>query len=284
MVTYVKQLSRPDQSTLIPHAVLGEPSHNDPQTDAGTYESLMDWSVRESTAQSQWRSLRAEEDESHKVRENSEQTDRTCTAHSSGESTYHPEQAEDAASSPPPDRGGDTAELPVGSKRRALKDITGEMQDHAGKRVMTKGRIGLSTRHSYFTPLSHLCYHLNSKCPIDVLAVVSHVAGDHQNTASRPRSPSPTFYISDWSLEHSTPVEIQPPFRGSLPSVHDGDGILLRNFVVRSAHHQLYLLSCDVSAWCIFTDSDSECSSGPPVEFGDVERTEIASMRRWWGT
>jgi hypothetical protein len=144
------------------------------------------------------------------------------------------------------------------------------------------GQIGLSTKHSYFSPLSHLRCHLNSPCPIDILAVVACAPDPHGSTRVGAHSLNPTFYILDRFVECKMPVVIRPPFRGSLPVVHKGDGILLRNFVVRSAHHELYLLSCDLSAWCIFTDRDGEASSGPPVEYGDAERTELECMRGWW--
>jgi hypothetical protein len=90
------------------------------------------------------------------------------------------------------------------------------------------------------------------------------------------------LYVVDWSTEQTTLVVVRPPTRGSLQFVQQGDGILLRNFIVRRRHDTLYLVSCDVSAWCIFTDRDGDCSSGPLVEFGDAERTEIESMRSWW--
>jgi hypothetical protein len=92
-----------------------------------------------------------------------------------------------------------------------------------------------------------------------------------------------TFYISDWFTEgRKILVVIRRPFRGVLPLPQEGDGILLRNFVVRSTHHQLYLTNCDVSAWCVFANRDGGHSSGPLVEFGDIERDMIKALQDWW--
>jgi hypothetical protein len=105
-----------------------------------------------------------------------------------------------------------------------------------------------------------------------MLAVVAHIAS------------STMFYVLDWFTDQMTLVVVRPPIGGSLPLVHEGDGILLRNFIVRRRHDTLYLVNCDVSAWCIFTDGDGDCSSDSLVEYGEPERTEIESMRNWWNS
>ncbi|KAK5201318.1 hypothetical protein LTR16_003090, partial [Cryomyces antarcticus] len=47
-------------------------------------------------------------------------------------------------------------------------------------------------------------------------------------------------------------VQIFRPWKASLPTAAVGDAVLLRNFAVKSRHHEPFLLSAESSAWCVW--------------------------------
>ena len=172
---------------------------------------------------------------------------------------------------------------------------------------------GFSTALSYFTPLSHLHSLLNpsssqqalgSTNTVDVLAVVTYSMAHPVQAKAGPRDHYTIFRITDNSLANaSVRVEVFRPYKTTLPSVKEGNVILLRAFAVKSRKRRPYLISSDASAWCVFSFSEPsttkgkpkwalkagednvgviETISGPPVEFGDEERQRTRDLREWW--
>ena len=101
------------------------------------------------------------------------------------------------------------------------------------------------TKDACYVPLSNL---VPRKTSIDVLAALLHTTSLHKQA-----EPSgiyvATLYVSDTSKPtHSTYVTIYGTSESALPRADKGDCVLLRNFVVKRASHQLSLQSCDKSA------------------------------------
>ena len=83
----------------------------------------------------------------------------------------------------------------------------------------------------------------------------------------------------------TTHVSIFRPSPKSLPSIHDGDVVLLRNFRVSSSSRELYLKSQDDSAWAVFATSLDQLdvsTAAAPVEYSATEESHIKLLSRWW--
>lgn len=141
---------------------------------------------------------------------------------------------------------------------------------------------------------------------VDVIAVVTSPTKHPQRARAGPRDYYTVMHMADPSTHDSTQrstapnnsskfgkftsatqVEIFRPFKLSLPAAERGDVVLLRNFVVKSRNGNSYLLSGQASAWMVWRWSDDspkpvEERKGPPVEFGDEERTKAKELRTWW--
>lgn len=61
--------------------------------------------------------------------------------------------------------------------------------------------------------------------------------------------------------------------------VSQGDCVLLVNFTVKSKNHAPYLYSGRTSAWCVWGLQEQLAR---PVEFGEEEKKEMDSLKRWW--
>jgi hypothetical protein len=140
---------------------------------------------------------------------------------------------------------------------------------------------GLRSRISYFAPLATLVDWY--KATIDNLSVVVEVS-----PLARATSGSRDYHIglrvSDVSMAGTTvAVHIFRPHWTALPSVAEGDVILLRNFQVQSFEHSMMLVSCESSAWAIFPrGSDEPRIPGPPVEYGEEELLYVKNLRNWY--
>lgn len=164
---------------------------------------------------------------------------------------------------------------------------------------------GFATAHSYFTPLSKLPELTNPSgqpSALDVLAVITDKTKDPVRAKKGPRDYFTIFCIIDPSLPSSDSirVEVFRPYKTTLPVPEVGDVVLLRSFAVKSKKHMPYLLSTDASAWCVWHYKDSvedgkpawaqkarkatskEEIKGPPVEFGEEERSRSRDLREWW--
>jgi hypothetical protein len=175
---------------------------------------------------------------------------------------------------------------------------------------------GVSTSMGYFTPLSSLEERLNpasQQNEVDVVAVVTDSTTAPARAKGGPRDYYTIFRIGDTSLADNTTirVEVFRPWKAVLPLAEVGDVILLRSFAVKSRKRQPYLLSTDASAWCVWrfaegvvaigggsSDAGSPSSSrrrsdslrfavreevkGPPIEYGEEERSLAKDLRDWW--
>ncbi|PWY79638.1 hypothetical protein BO70DRAFT_380236 [Aspergillus heteromorphus CBS 117.55] len=158
--------------------------------------------------------------------------------------------------------------LLVGEKRARLLD-------------MNRNYPGLRSEYSYFAPLATLIDHYNALT--DTISVVAEI---------RPpvRAPSGkkdyilTFGVTDPSLAGTILyTQIFRPYKSALPSLEEGDAILLRNFQVKSFNHSMTLASVDTSAWAVFSATKTAAQvDGPPVEYGAEEQTYATDMRQWY--
>lgn len=147
----------------------------------------------------------------------------------------------------------------------------------------------LQTDLAVFTPLKLIRFNIEKK--IDVLVVVTSLAGEPQRAKNGARHYHLKFQVTDASVAASnvTAVHIFRPFQSALPVVETGDVVLLRGFVVKSEKGANFALrSGEESAWVVFKPGDGdevgqEQVRGPPVEFGEGERRFVADLRSWYG-
>lgn len=140
---------------------------------------------------------------------------------------------------------------------------------------------GLRSKHSYYAPLSTLVDHFDAL--IDAVSVVSETS-PIIHSASGNKDYSLTLCLTDPSMVGTTlTAQIFRPHLDALPSVSEGDIILLRNFKVKSFNHYVMLISSDTSAWAVFSPSQDEAQmTGRPVEYDDEERTHVSYLRDWY--
>lgn len=86
-----------------------------------------------------------------------------------------------------------------------------------------------------------------------------------------------------------TQVSIFRPISRLLPTVSNGDVMLLRNFQVQSFSRQLYLKSQEDSSWAVFPCQLSHQSQSPeavisaiPVEYSTKEQLHAHHLSKWW--
>ncbi|ODM20896.1 hypothetical protein SI65_03949 [Aspergillus cristatus] len=140
---------------------------------------------------------------------------------------------------------------------------------------------GLRSKHAYYVPLASLIDHFDAL--VDTISVVSETS-PIIHSASGKKDYSLTLYLTDPSMVGTTlTTQIFRPYLEALPSLSDGDVILLRNFKVKSFNHHMMLVSVDTSAWAVFSPSQDEAQmTGPPVEYDDEERTHVSYLRSWY--
>ena len=98
-----------------------------------------------------------------------------------------------------------------------------------------------------------------------------------------PRDYYTIFKVIDRSLlSTATRVCTFWPCKEGLPTVSQGDCVLLVNFTVKSKKHASYLYSGRTSAWCVWKTWGSQEQPARPVEFGEEEEKEMGSLKRWW--
>jgi hypothetical protein len=203
------------------------------------------------------------------------------------------------------------AEIPTEVETPA--EVTADTVSNGSARKKHAG--GIATAHTYFTKLASLEKRLNStgdqNGAIDVLAIVADSTEEPVRAKRGPRDYYTIFKIMDPSIPTSSPVRVEVfrPWKAVLPAADVGDVILLRGFVVKSRERQLYLLSTDSSAWCVWRfaehidndgnlivgEADNSVRSrrmshidvreevkGPPVEYGFAEKDEARKLRDWW--
>ncbi|RAK80370.1 uncharacterized protein BO72DRAFT_522280 [Aspergillus fijiensis CBS 313.89] len=164
---------------------------------------------------------------------------------------------------------------------------------HGGDEVMLVGgdvsRIvalnrnypGLRSKLSYFAPLATLVDHFRGL--IDTISTVAEVRPVIRATSGK-KDYILTLGLTDPSLAGTMLfAQIFRPNKTALPSVAEGDAILLRDFQVKSFNHAMMLASVETSAWAVFTAAGADAQvSGPPVEYGPEEATYATDLRQWY--
>ncbi|RDW93106.1 uncharacterized protein DSM5745_00428 [Aspergillus mulundensis] len=139
---------------------------------------------------------------------------------------------------------------------------------------------GLRSKLSYFAPLATLIDHYNAL--VDTISIASEVNPPTKAGSGR-KDFIMTLQITDPSMAGATIyAQVLRPHKSALPSLQEGDAILLRNFRVKSYDHFVILVSDSTSAWAVFSgpnEDDDPDISGPPVEYGVEEKDFAAEIR-----
>lgn len=141
---------------------------------------------------------------------------------------------------------------------------------------------GLRSKLSYFAPLSTLVDHFHTL--VDTISIVHDTSSIYQ-TATGKKDYTLELLLTDPSLVGNTlTARLYRPYREALPSLSEGDTILLRNFTVKSSNHSMTLVSVDTSAWAVFSDNNNNEVEipGPPVEYGTEELSHATDLRQWY--
>ncbi|KAL2825971.1 hypothetical protein BDW59DRAFT_172077 [Aspergillus cavernicola] len=141
---------------------------------------------------------------------------------------------------------------------------------------------GLRSKFSYFAPLATLIDHYNAL--VDTISIASEVRPATKATSGR-KDFILTLQLTDQSMAGTTVyAQILRPYKPALPSLQEGDAILLRNFRVKSFDHSVILVSDSASAWAVFSSASPEEPemNGPPVELGTEENTLATDLRQWY--
>ncbi|KAJ5602504.1 hypothetical protein N7537_005460 [Penicillium hordei] len=140
---------------------------------------------------------------------------------------------------------------------------------------------GLRSKLSYFAPLATLIDHYNAL--VDTISIV-HEASPISRAKSGSKDWFVTIQLTDPSMAGTTlRAQIFRRHKASMPSLTEGNAILLRDFKVRSLDHAVMLVSVDSSAWAVFDGSGPDAeTNGPPVEYDTQERAYASGLRRWY--
>ncbi|CAI7612159.1 unnamed protein product [Penicillium discolor] len=140
---------------------------------------------------------------------------------------------------------------------------------------------GLRSKLSYFAPLATLIDHYNAL--VDTISIV-HDASPITRAKSGSKDWFVTIQLTDPSMAGTTLLaQIFRRHKASMPSLTEGNAILLRDFKVRSLDHTVMLVSVDSSAWAVFDGSGPDAeTNGPPVEYDAQERAYASGLRRWY--
>lgn len=147
--------------------------------------------------------------------------------------------------------------------------------------VPDRHAVGLRSKLSYFAPLASLIDHYNSL--VDTVSVV-HQASPVARATFGPKDYFVTIQITDPSMAGTMlNAQIFRAQKSAMPSLVEGNAVLLRNLKVRSFDHAIMLVSVQSSAWAVFDGSGPDAQvNGPPVEYGTEERAYASALRRWY--
>lgn len=144
----------------------------------------------------------------------------------------------------------------------------------------------LRTNLGDFTPLKSL-RNLASKTT-NILAIATTTPPQPSRPKNGPRDYMVELILTDPSCAPSTVVVAHffRPHQASLPTVHVGDVVLLRQFQIVSVRKRGFgIRTSEDSAWAVFEKGDEEMLpqiKGPPVELSDAEVSYAEGLRRWW--
>jgi hypothetical protein len=140
---------------------------------------------------------------------------------------------------------------------------------------------GLRSKLSYFAPLATLADHYNAL--VDTISIVYEFSPVAKGTSGS-RDYFITIFLTDPSMAGATlEAQIFRRYKSAMPSVVEGQAILLRDFKVQTHNHSMILVSVDSSSWAVFDGSGPDAKmTGPPVEYGSEERAFASGLRRWY--
>lgn len=140
---------------------------------------------------------------------------------------------------------------------------------------------GLRSKLSYFAPLATLADNYNAL--VDTISVVYEFSPVAKATSGS-KDYFMTIYLTDPSMAGTTlQAQIFRRYKSAMPSIAEGQAILLRDFKVQSHDHSMILVSVESSSWAVFDGSRPDAKmTGPPVEYGSEEQAFAAGLRRWY--
>jgi hypothetical protein len=140
---------------------------------------------------------------------------------------------------------------------------------------------GLRSKLSYFAPLATLADHYNAL--VDTISVVYEFSPVAKETSGS-RAYSMTIYLTDPSMAGTIlQAQIFRRYKSAMPSIAEGQAILLRDFKVQTHDHSMALVSVESSSWAVFDGSSPDAKmTGPPVEYGSEEEAFASGLRRWY--
>lgn len=140
---------------------------------------------------------------------------------------------------------------------------------------------GLRSKLSYFAPLATLADHYNAL--VDTISVVYEFSPVAKATSGS-KDYFMTIYLTDPSMAGTVlQARIFRRYKSAIPSIAEGQAILLRDFKVQSQNHSMILVSVESSSWAVFDGSSPDAKmTGPPVEYGSEELTFASGLRRWY--
>ncbi|KAJ5649692.1 uncharacterized protein N7484_003415 [Penicillium longicatenatum] len=140
---------------------------------------------------------------------------------------------------------------------------------------------GLRSKLSYFAPLATLIDHFSAL--VDTISIVHEVSPIAKAT-SGPKDYFLTVQLTDPSMAGTVlQAQIFRRYKSAMPTMAEGNAVLLRNLKVRSFDHSIMLVSVESSSWAVFDGSGPEAQvNGPPVEYGSEERAYASGLRKWY--
>ncbi|CEN60270.1 hypothetical protein ASPCAL02711 [Aspergillus calidoustus] len=140
---------------------------------------------------------------------------------------------------------------------------------------------GLRSKLSYFAPLATLIDHYNAL--VDTISIACDVQPATKAAAGK-KDFILTLQLTDPSMAGTALyAQILRPYKSALPSLQEGDAVLLRNFRVKSFDHSVILVSDSTSAWAVYSASFGEPDvTGPPIEVSSEEKTFATDLRQWY--
>jgi hypothetical protein len=181
----------------------------------------------------------------------------------------------------------DVSEDQGDSEEREKSILPGSPPDQYLPATVSTGHKGLTTPHSYFSPLSTMSTNFSKN--IDIIAVSTSDCPKAERAKSGPKDYFTTLTLTDpsslSSAQHVVVAQIFRPHDTAIPTVSRGDIVLLRAFKVQTQKRKFMLLSTEESAWVVFKQGVGELGevmSGPPVEFDGMERAYVKGLWRWW--
>jgi hypothetical protein len=181
-----------------------------------------------------------------------------------------------------------SVQLAIASMRSPSRPRHGDKTTAAAlKQALSKM---LRTEVGDSTALQALRFHPQEN--VNVIGIVTSLPSEPaepKRTRGRARGASIEFRITDASIAPANVagVHIFRPHRESLPVVHPGDAVVLRQFAVAPVKgHGFGLRAGEGSSWAVFEREREDGLPqirGPPVEVSDDEVKYVSVLKEWYG-